>query len=732
MTAPFVIILWLLATGAAIKYVPPLKSSGSRSVLGAAIGGSSPAVKTAVLDAKSFDFPVAAEVVIVQHKRHDLGTRALKQTIHAITELDLHHLPGLQRIGGAIPIVRAGKLLTAVTGHTNTVLTYLLFKPSVTYRQATLLGERFANSYLNKPADGLIGVTGAYPAELNQGNAISNSLGLVEWLTIGILLLVVGLTFRSVVAPVVTLIAAALAYELSQRVLSYATVHLGISVPSELDPIIVVLLLGLMTDYSVFYLTSFRRHLRSGSASKVAAPLSFREVTPIVTIAGLTVASGVALIELAHLGLFSALGPGLAITVAVTVLVAMTFIPAMLALLGKYMLWPHVAPAPEQKLRRRFQRLVTHPVLGGSFAVLAVAGLVWLCLPLGRFSVGINLLGDLSSTSGPARAAQVAGKAFAPGVIAPTEVILTGSGARQSSKLTHLQNLMAKEPDVAGVVGPGNEVPGTPLGIFVSTTRKAARYLVVFKNEPFVSAAISDYDKLKSSMPEMLHKSGLSSVKTHYTGDTALASEIAHPALRDIIRIAIVVMVVDFLLLALYLRALVAPLVLVLSSALVVAASIGLTMRIFPVTAGVNGFTFYAPFAAEVLLLSFGADYNLFLTGEIWQAARRQRFRRAVAEGGTVASTGINVAGATLALSFGVLLVVPLRSFDELGIAIFAGLLIDTFIVRFFVVPGVLSLLGTRAGWPGHRLERPVEEPTPSATTNQPEGWQEPGTAQSA
>jgi RND superfamily putative drug exporter len=700
-------------------------------VLGAAISSSSPALKTAILDARNFDFPVAAEAVIVQHKSHDLGPKALGQTIHAITQLDLHHLPGLHKIGGAIPIARTGKLLTSVTGHTSTVLTYLLFKPDVSYRQSTVLAERFANAYLNKPGDGLVGVTGAYPAEYNQGNAISSSLSLVEWLSIGILLLVVGLTFKSVVAPVVTLVAAGLAYELSQRVLSLATIHLGITVPSELDPIIVVLLLGLMTDYSVFYLTSFRRHLRDGGASKVAAPLSFREITPIVAVAGLTVAAGVALIELAHLGLFSALGPGLAITVAVTVFVAMTFIPAALALLGKYMLWPRMAPPPQPKVRQSFQRAVTHPWLGGALALLAVAGLIWLCLPLGRFSVGINLLGDLSSSTSPARGAQAASKAFAPGVVAPTEIVLTGAGARHKTELARLQNFIAHQPDVAAVIGPGNAVPGVPPGIFVSTKKSAARYLVVFDHEPFVSAAIKDFDTLKADMPRLLRKSGLTQTRAHYTGDTALSSEITHPALRDIVRIAILVMAVDFLLLALYLRALVAPLVLVLASALVVAASIGLTMRIFPATAGNNGFTFYAPFAAEVLLLSFGADYNLFLTGEIWHAARERRFRRAVAHGGTVASTGINVAGATLALSFGVLVVVPLRSFSELGVAIFAGLLIDTFIVRFFVVPGVLSLLGTRAGWPGNRLKQVVEQTT-STPDAPPEARQEPGTARSA
>lgn len=724
LVAPFVVIGWLIATGAALKYIPPLTPTGSRSVLGSSVGANSPVVKAAILDAKRFDFPVASEVVIVQHKKGGLSAAALTQTAHATLLLDEHKLPGLRQIGGGLPIASTGRLLSLHPVHATTVLTFLLFKPDISYIRCTLLAERYAARYLNHHGDGLVGVTGAYPAEYHQGLAISGSLSLVQWLAIGILIAVVGLTFRSLVAPLLTLLSAGIAYELSQRLLSLATIHLGVSVPSELDPIIVVLLLGLMTDYSVFYLTAFRRKLDDGAPRKVAAPLAFREITPIVAVAGFTVAIGVALIELAHLPLFSALGPGLAITVAVTVVVAMTFIPAALALLGKYALWPHTQAVAIGEARQRFQRLVTHPWIGGVLAVLAVGGLVWLSLPLGSFSLGIDLIGDLPAHSQSVRAAEVAGRAMSPGVIAPTEVLVTGAGSTNLGALAHLQTLIQHEPGVSGVVGPGDDVAGVPLGVFVSATGQAARYLVVFRHDPFSSYAIADYNRLEQAMPRLLARSGLRGATTHYTGDTALAADIAHTAIHDLVEVAVAVILVDFLLLALYLRAIVAPLVLVAASALVVASALGITMLVFPATAGANGYTFYAPFATEVLLLSFGTDYNLFLTGEIWNAARRRRFRRAVAHGGSVASAGINVAGATLGLSFAVLLVVPLRSFGELAVAIFGGLVIDSFIVRFFVVPGVLSLLGTRAGWPGHRLQAGEEADVPTELTPLA-GWQE-------
>ncbi|MGH9068309.1 MAG: MMPL family transporter, partial [Acidimicrobiales bacterium] len=169
----------------------------------------------------------------------------------------------------------------------------------------------------------------------------------------------------------------------------------------------------------------------------------------------------------------------------------------------------------------------------------------------------------------------------------------------------------------------------------------------------------------------------------------------------DLVRVGLFTLAVDFVILALYLRALVAPLVLVAASGLVVAAGLGLTTFVFTGPFHTVGFTFYVPFAAEVLLISFGSDYNLYLVGRIWARARGTPFRLAIARAGAEASYAINVAGVTLACSFAMLALVTLGSFRQLALAMFAGLLLDTFLVRPLLVPAALSLLGRFAGWPG-------------------------------
>jgi RND superfamily putative drug exporter len=106
------------------------------------------------------------------------------------------------------------------------------------------------------------------------------------------------------------------------------------------------------------------------------------------------------------------------------------------------------------------------------------------------------------------------------------------------------------------------------------------------------------------------------------------------------------------------------------------------------------------PLAVGVLLLSFGSDYNLFVVGRIWQEARHLPVGDAIRVATPRASRAISVAGIALALSFAALAIVPLRPFREFAFATAVGVLIDTFVVRSYLIPALISLCGRLAWWP--------------------------------
>lgn len=706
---------WILLAAYTYHAVPALNSTSSRSGLASLVGRTSPAIEAQISAVHRFSFPLLAQTVIVQHRAKGLSPGMRANLVARAGDLNAHKLHGLSRIAGAIPVTNAHGSFPSSSQTGTTALTFLFYRRSVGTGTQMRLTRSYERRYLSGPGSGLVGATGAVPAQSAQGDQIGGSLATVELATIALVVVVMGITFRSVMAPVIAVASAGVAYFLSIRILSLASAHLGISVPGELDPVIVVLLLGIMTDYSVFFLSGFRDELRSGHEARTGFLRSAARVAPIVATAGFTVAASLSMIMTAHLALFSDLGPGLAITVFVGVTVAVSFLPAAVATFGRATYWPS-RPRPRndgqagspglnrarRSLRARLERLTVRPPLAAGVLLVGVGVLAAAGSPLRGASLGVNLVSALPPSSTPARAAVAASKGFAPGIIAPTEVLVDAPGMdRRRSDLAGLQSLIAHQRGVAGVLGPADKLGKAVQGALVSKDGDAARFLVVLDDPPFGARAVTDLGSLRAHMSRLVSQAGLSGARTAYAGDTALSAEVAKASGSDLVRVGLFTLGVDFLILALFLRAFLAPLILVVASALVVAAGFGITTWVFTGVLGTAGFTFYVPFAAEVLLISFGSDYNLYLVGRIWQTARHAGLRPAIARASAEASFAINVAGVTLAGSFALLALVGLGSFHQLALAMFAGLALDTFFVRTFLVPSVLSLLGRAGRWPG-------------------------------
>ena len=107
-----------------------------------------------------------------------------------------------------------------------------------------------------------------------------------------------------------------------------------------------------------------------------------------------------------------------------------------------------------------------------------------------------------------------------------------------------------------------------------------------------------------------------------------------------------------------------------------------------------------------VLLVSLGSDYNVFAVGRIWEEARALPTQDAVAVAAPRASGAITTAGIALAASFGLLALIPLEQFRQLAIIMAVGVMLDSVIVRSFLVPALVALTGRVGMWPGHQRVR--------------------------
>ena len=549
----------------------------------------------------------------------------------------------------------------------------------------------------------------------------------MELATLLAIMLIVGLSLRSLVTPVVTLITAGVAYVATFRVSGLVTQLFELPSPDELKPVVVALLLGVVTDYVVFFCSALRNERRAALPAREASTRAIARSGPIVAVAGVAVAAGTATLLAAASPFFRALGPALAFTIVVGLLVALTLVPALIAVLGDLVFWPSRSvpradgliprlprrtplstrsPSPR---RHGLQAVVTKIASRRSLAIVvlvsSLGGMLLAASPLLRLQLGVSFVSALPRETPVRQAAASAQDGFALGILSPTVVLLEGEavGSKRAA-LRRLGTAMSHQPGVAGVLGPGSQPIPVQTPLLVTRDKNAARYLVVLDDKPLGASAVKTVDMLDSRLPTLMRASGLSGTSYGLSGDSATASFIVHQTENDLIRIAIAAMIANLLMLLVFLRAALDSVLLLLTSVLSVCATLGLTTALFSWLDPGQGLTFYVPFAAAVLLLAFGSDYNIFTVGHVWDSATERSPKEAVMDALPPAVVAVTAAGLALAASFGLLALVPLMPFRQLAFAVGLGILMDVFVVRTLVVPALLTLVGRAGAWPSHRF----------------------------
>jgi putative drug exporter of the RND superfamily len=768
---------WAAAVAAAIVFLPPLNPTTSG--LSELIPPGSPAAHAESDASRLFGFPLDAAVAVVQRDPRGLPTatqvRAVRQALAAdrgvtgqLGQLSraaqaaglaeaLARADGLSTAGlagaaspgqassgphggipglaGAFALPNTAGLLVGTAEHSTTIITFLYFQPGTSFGQQTAGANEYVHQYLNQPADHVIGVTGPIPAEYAQSQIIQDRVFWVELGTVLAIALILGLRFRSAGAPLAALACAGTAYVLAVRIVAWTAQRMGIALPPDLDPVLVVLLLGVTTDYSVFFLDGMRARLAEGVPRVQAARLATAESAPIIAAAGLIVAAATASLAVARTDLLRAFGPGLALTVLTAMVVSMTLEPALMAVFGGLLFrrvplrprHPGVRDPQARQARFTAARVAATRPIALLIAVGCMMGLLAAAWVARDLRLGSPLIRELPASATAARASTAASDGFAPGILSPTEILVIGPGVtRQTAALARLQRELAAQPGVAELAGPANfpDAPGGPgapglgapglgatiasLNPMLASSGDAARLVVVEKTDPLDATAISRVRALQGRLAALGRSAGLSGVRFEVAGQTALIADSIASVFADLGRVALAIMIVTLILLALFLRSLLAPVYLLAASVLAVFATLGLALLICRAVLGSGTMVYFVPFAAGVLLVSLGSDYNVFVVGRIWEEARRRPVPDAVSVAAPGASRAITTAGVALAASFAMLAVIPLEQFRQLAITMAVGVILDAIAVRSLLVPALVALFGRLGMWPAKRREPPV------------------------
>jgi RND superfamily putative drug exporter len=351
-----------------------------------------------------------------------------------------------------------------------------------------------------------------------------------------------------------------------------------------------VLVLGAATDYALLLIHRYREELRRHAAAEDAMAAALRATLPTLLASAATVTCAMICLLAAQSAALHGLGLVGAVSIVAALLAQITLLPALLLLAGRAAFWPriprHLQPGREDS--RLWSgigaRVARRPVPVALAAVVllgaAVAGLAAL-------HIDNDPLAEVKGHPGSVTGAQLLSEHYGAGVNAPLTILAPPREAGAAAAAARAT------PDVAAVS------PGAPAGGYTS-------YSVTLSVPPYGASGQAAVGNLRSRL-------GRDAPGSLVGGDPAVQDDISQSAHHDTLVLIPLVLVVIGVIIALLLRAIVAPLVLIAATALSFAAAFGLSSLLWRYGFGYSGIEAQLPMYIFIFLVALGVDYSIFV-----------------------------------------------------------------------------------------------------------------------
>ncbi|MFB7892372.1 MMPL family transporter [Microbacterium sp. NPDC056044] len=553
----------------------------------------------------------------------------------------------------------------------------------------------------------------------------------IDGLLLGVALLAVFLilviVYRSPLLPVLVLLTSVFALCVALLTVWWLAFAGIVVLNGQVQGILFILVIGAATDYALLYVARFRESIATGVSKWDAVLSAWRGAFEPILASGGTVIAGLLCLLLSDLATNRALGPIASIGIGFSMLSALTFLPALLALCGRAAFWPFI---PKQPIAMIPDDL-TQPVKGlwprQARFVARHARIVWIActIVLLAGALGITQLkadgvptSDLVLGSSEARDGQdVLAEHFPAGSGSPVYVIVpeedladtvgvlddsdgidSVSVASDDSPTGQAQVAVENGEPVFTAVGP----PGTPAP--EPTVSDGDVLVIGTLTDAADSVAAEDtVRELRVALDDTLG-AGTAIVG----GETATDIDTNDTSTRDRTVIIPVILAVILLILMLLLRSILAPLLLIGTVILSFATALGVSALVFNEVFGFPGADPAVPLYGFVFLVALGVDYNIFLMSRVREESlvhgtRPGILRGLVATGGVITSAGL-----VLAATFAALGVIPILFLVQIAFIVAFGVLLDTFIVRSLLVPALSYDIGKAIWWPSKLWRKDV------------------------
>ena len=517
-------------------------------------------------------------------------------------------------------------------------------------------------------------VTG--PAAVNADTTAGNqqtALLLTALIIVAVILLLV---YRSPILWLLPL-AGAIAAIIVAQASAHGLANAGFTVSTLSADILIVLVFGAASDYALLLVHRYREELRHHARPEGAMAAALRTTLPTLAASAATVTCAMLCLLTADSASLHGLGPVGAVGIIAALLAQATFLPALLLVVGRKAFWPRIprhgrAGGEQSRLWTGIgTRIARHPAATALVLIIALGAA---CAGLASLHIDNNPVNNVKGNPGSVVGQQLLNAHFPAGAANPLILLTPPRQAQAAAAAAHAT------PGVSDVV------PGTPVQGYDS-------YSVTLTADPFgpagTNAVVGLRQRLTHDAPGAL-----------VGGNPAIAYDETQTAGRDDVILIPLVLAVICAIVALLLRAIVAPAVLVATTALSFAASFGLSSLLWRHGLGYPGVESVIPIYIFIFLVALGVDYNIFLSARIREESRRLGLRDGTVRAVGVTGGVITAAGIVLAGTFAALTQIPQVSITEVGTAVALGVLLDTLLVRTILVPASLLTIGNRVWWP--------------------------------
>lgn len=512
--------------------------------------------------------------------------------------------------------------------------------------------------------------------------------------TLIVVALILIVVYRSPFLWIIPLFTAALALAFATMIVYYLAKANVIDLNGQTQGILDVLVLGAATDYALLLISRYREELHLHHSRFTAMRVALRGVVEPIVASGSTVIAGLMVLLLSDLSSNRGLGPVGSIGIACAMFAALTLLPSLLVLCGRWIFWPKKPrfDSEDEKLSGLWAKVgdlvdrKPKPIWISTALLLVIFAGFSFTLK----SDGLAQTDAFTTRPDSVIGLEKLGEHFPSGEGTPVEIVIKESDL---------------QPSIAAISKVANVASVVPVTNFDRATMQPTKEVKVVDGNVLLYAILevpADSTEAKNTIP-LIREAAKSVNKTSLVGgQTAIGYDVDQSSRRDNRVIIPIVLLLIALILGLLLRSIFAAGLLLVTVVLSFFATLGVCALVFEHIFGFKGTDASFPLFAFVFLVALGIDYNIFLMTRVREEAQKIGTKAGVIKGLTVTGGVITSAGIVLAATFGVLGVLPLVFLAELGFAVAFGVLLDTIVVRSLLVPALVRILGKKIWWPSN------------------------------